>query len=101
MKAIGTMHTWGHKMENEYAKKYTTERIERTTRWLLYYMGKTAERLQQGETPVLYLGEIVKHAANLQTYYSRADDLEIWENLDFVEIYKKALEQAKQEIKND
>lgn len=88
-------------MENEFAKKNTAERIKQATKWLLYYMGKTSERLQQGETPVLYLGEIVKHAANLQTYYSRADDLEIWESLDFVEIYKKALEQAKQEIEKD
>lgn len=85
-------------MKNEYAKKNTPERIERATKWLLYYMGKTTERLQQGETPVLYLGEIVKHAANLQTYYSRADDLEIWESLDFVKIYEKALKQIKKDI---
>ena len=101
MKATGTMHTRGHKMTNEYAKNITTEKIESATKWLLYYMGKTTERLQQGETPVLYQGEIVKHAANLQTYYSRADDLDIWEKLDFAEIYEKALKQAKQEIKND
>lgn len=88
-------------MGNEYAKKYTKKEIEYNTKMILYYMGKLAERLKQGETPVLWAGDIIKYAANLQTYYSRADDLEIWENLDFVEIYEKALEQAKQEIEND
>lgn len=88
-------------MENESRKKYTKEHIERNTKWLLYYMGKLAERLKQGETPVLYLGEIVKYASNLQTYYLRADDLDIWEKLDFPEIYEKALEQAKEESEND
>ena len=68
---------------NEYAKKNTREDIERATKWLLYYIEKTRDRLQQGETPVLYIGEIVKHTANLQTYYDRADNLDMWEDLDF------------------
>ena len=88
-------------MENEYTTKYTKKEIEYNTKMILYYMARLTERLKQGETPVLWVGDIVKYAANLQTYYSRADDLEIWENLDFVEIYEKALEQAKQEFEND
>lgn len=86
---------------NEYAKKYTKEYIERDTKRLLYYVEKMLDRVKTGETPVLYTGEIIKYTASLQTYYSRADDLEMWESLDFREIYQKALEEAKKELKLD
>lgn len=85
-------------MENEYAKKYTKKEIEYNTKMILYYMGKLAERLKQGETPVLWVGDVMKYAANLQTFYSRAEDLEIWESLNFPEIYESALADAKKEI---
>lgn len=88
-------------MQNEYAKIYTKKEIENNTKMLLCYMARLAERLKKGETPMLWAGDVIKYCANLQTYYSRADDLDIWEELDFGEIYKNALEQAKQELEND
>lgn len=88
-------------MKNEYTKNLTIKNTETNTKWMLYYMGKATDAIRKGESPVRWLCAAVEYGADLKTNYAQAENLEIWENLDFVEIYKKALEQAKQEIEND
>ena len=88
-------------MKNEYTKKLNITNTETNTKWMLYYMGKATDAIRKGESPVRWLCAAVEYGADLKTNYTQAENLEIWESLDFVEIYKKALEQAKQEIEND
>ena len=88
-------------MKNEFTKKVNIINIETNTKWMLYYMGKATDAIRKGESPVRWLCAAVEYGADLKTNYTQAENLEIWENLDFVEIYEKALEQAKQEIEND
>ena len=91
----------GKQWQTNTQKKLNIVNIETNTKWMLYYMGKAADAIRKGESPVRWLCAAVEYGADLKTNYAQAENLEIWENLDFVEIYKKALEQAKQEIEND
>lgn len=86
---------------NEYTKNLTIKNIERHTESVLYYMAQAAKAIQQGESPVSWLCNATQDAADLKVCYTRADDLDIYDVLDFKSIYKKALGKARAEVEND
>ena len=85
----------------EYTKNLTIKNIERSTKNVLYYMSQAAKSLQQGESPVRWLAAAIEYGADLKVDYAKADNLEIYDTLDFTSIYKRALEQARAEVEND
>lgn len=75
--------------------------IKLDTKNILYYMSKAAKDLQEGKDPVFWLARAVEKASDLKVDYARADTLDIYDTLDFKQIYTDALENARAEVEND
>lgn len=86
---------------NEYTKNLIIKNIERNTENVLYYMAQAAKAVQAGESPVRWLARAAEYGADLKVDYAKADDLEIYDTLDFKQIYADALEKARAEVEKD
>lgn len=86
---------------NKYVKNLNIKDIERNTKNVLYYMAQAAKAMQKGESPVRWLCSAAEYGADLKVDYAKADHLEIYDTLNFSEIYDKALERARAEAEND
>lgn len=84
-----------------YTKENTIRYIKYNTKDLLYYIEKIKECIKEGESPVVWIGQVANYAAKLEKHYTIADMLDLWDDLDFMQIYKEAKNEAKKEIEND
>ena len=85
----------------EYIKNLTIKDIERNTENVLWYLERATNSIKEGKSPVMWIAHAIEYAANLQEKYASADNLEIYDSLDFEKIYNESLESARKEIEQD
>lgn len=75
--------------------------IKSNAKWTLYYMGKAAKAIQEGEDPTFWLTAATRNGALLGKYMFLNDCTNAEKEIDYKQIYQDAMDEAKKELAKD